>query len=104
MNTQTEGTHQVNKQHLTAFLEDRGVDAILSDYHDDISRGRTGYVALYRFVIGRNEVRILAIRHLRSPEGKVRPKPIFETLPRERRRRYQLRIWGLPEIVWVKMA
>ena len=35
MNTQTERTHQVIKQHLTAFLEDRGVDAILSDYHDD---------------------------------------------------------------------
>jgi plasmid stabilization system protein ParE len=28
-----------------------------------ISYGRTGYVALYRFVIGRDEVRILALRH-----------------------------------------
>jgi len=31
-----------------------------------ISYGRTGYVALYRFVIGRNEVRILALRHQRE--------------------------------------
>ena len=31
-----------------------------------ISYGRTGYVALYRFVIGRDEVRILAIRHQRE--------------------------------------
>jgi plasmid stabilization system protein ParE len=28
-----------------------------------ISYGHTGYVALYRFVISRNEVRVLAIRH-----------------------------------------
>jgi hypothetical protein len=28
--------------------------------------GQTGYVALYRFVIPRNEVRILAIRHQRE--------------------------------------
>lgn len=28
-----------------------------------ISYGQTGYVALYRFVISRDEVRILAIRH-----------------------------------------
>ena len=31
-----------------------------------ISYGRTGYVALYRFVPSRNEVRILAIRHQRE--------------------------------------
>jgi plasmid stabilization system protein ParE len=31
-----------------------------------ISYGRTGYVALYRFVIGRDEVRILALRHQRE--------------------------------------
>ena len=31
-----------------------------------ISYGRTGYVALYRFVPVRNEVRILAIRHQRE--------------------------------------
>jgi len=31
-----------------------------------ISYGRTGYVALYRFVIARQEVRILAIRHQRE--------------------------------------
>ena len=31
-----------------------------------ISYGHTGYVALYRFVIGRDEVRILAIRHQRE--------------------------------------
>jgi plasmid stabilization system protein ParE len=31
-----------------------------------ISYGRTGYVALYRFVVGRDEVRILAIRHQRE--------------------------------------
>ncbi len=28
-----------------------------------ISYGHSGYVALYRFVVSRNEVRILAIRH-----------------------------------------
>lgn len=28
-----------------------------------ISYGRTGHVALYRFVIARDEVRVLAIRH-----------------------------------------
>jgi plasmid stabilization system protein ParE len=31
-----------------------------------ISYGRTGYVALYRYVVGRDEVRILAIRHQRE--------------------------------------
>jgi plasmid stabilization system protein ParE len=31
-----------------------------------ISYGRTGYVALYRFVPARREVRILAIRHQRE--------------------------------------
>ena len=31
-----------------------------------ISYGRTGYVALYRFVPSRREVRILAIRHQRE--------------------------------------
>jgi plasmid stabilization system protein ParE len=31
-----------------------------------ISYGQTGYVALYRFVIPRDEVRILAIRHQRE--------------------------------------
>jgi len=31
-----------------------------------ISYGRTGYVALYRFVVGRDEVRVLAIRHQRE--------------------------------------
>ena len=31
-----------------------------------ISYGRTGYVALYRFVIGRDEVHVLALRHQRE--------------------------------------
>lgn len=31
-----------------------------------ISYGQTGYVALYRFVISRDQVRILAIRHQRE--------------------------------------
>jgi plasmid stabilization system protein ParE len=31
-----------------------------------ISYGHTGYVALYRFVISRNDVRVLAIRHQRE--------------------------------------
>lgn len=31
-----------------------------------ISYGQSGYVALYRFVIARDEVRILAIRHQRE--------------------------------------
>jgi plasmid stabilization system protein ParE len=31
-----------------------------------ISYGRTGYVALYRFVPGRGEVRVLALRHQRE--------------------------------------
>jgi plasmid stabilization system protein ParE len=31
-----------------------------------ISYGRTGFVALYRFVVGRDEVRILAIRRQRE--------------------------------------
>ena len=31
-----------------------------------ISFGRTGYVALYRFVPARSEVRILALRHQRE--------------------------------------
>lgn len=31
-----------------------------------ISFGRTGYVALYRFVPARDEVRILAVRHQRE--------------------------------------
>jgi len=31
-----------------------------------ISYGQTGYIALYRFVVPQNEVRILAIRHQRE--------------------------------------
>jgi plasmid stabilization system protein ParE len=31
-----------------------------------ISYGQTGYIALYRFVIARDEVRILALRHQRE--------------------------------------
>jgi hypothetical protein len=31
-----------------------------------ISYGRTGYIALYRFVLARQEVRILALRHQRE--------------------------------------
>jgi plasmid stabilization system protein ParE len=31
-----------------------------------ISFGRTGYVALYRFVLSENRVRVLAIRHQRE--------------------------------------
>ena len=31
-----------------------------------ISYGRTGYVALYQFVVEREEIRILAIRHQRE--------------------------------------
>ena len=31
-----------------------------------ISYGQTGYIALYRFLIGRDEVRILALRHQRE--------------------------------------
>ena len=31
-----------------------------------ISYGRTGYVALYRFVVPRDEVRVLALRHQRE--------------------------------------
>jgi plasmid stabilization system protein ParE len=31
-----------------------------------ISFGRTGYIALYRFVPGRDQVRVLAIRHQRE--------------------------------------
>jgi plasmid stabilization system protein ParE len=31
-----------------------------------ISYGQTGYVALYRFVVSRDEVRLLALRHQRE--------------------------------------
>jgi plasmid stabilization system protein ParE len=31
-----------------------------------ISHGQTGYVALYRFVVPKNEVRVLALRHQRD--------------------------------------
>ena len=31
-----------------------------------ISYGQTGYVALYRFVVAQNEIRVLAIRHQRE--------------------------------------
>ena len=31
-----------------------------------ISSGNTGYVALYRFVVGQDQVRILALRHQRE--------------------------------------
>ena len=31
-----------------------------------ISYGRTGYLALYRFIVPRNDVRVLAIRHQRE--------------------------------------
>jgi plasmid stabilization system protein ParE len=31
-----------------------------------ISYGESGYIALYRFVVSRDEVRILAIRHQRE--------------------------------------
>jgi plasmid stabilization system protein ParE len=36
-----------------------------------ISFGKTGYVALYRFVPARNEVRVLAIRHQRELDYRV---------------------------------
>jgi plasmid stabilization system protein ParE len=42
----------------------RGVDGYLSELV--ISRGRTGYVAMYRFDIDEEVVRILAIRHQRE--------------------------------------
>jgi len=35
MSTRAKQTEQVLHHHLTAFLEDRGVDAIVADYHDD---------------------------------------------------------------------
>jgi ketosteroid isomerase-like protein len=35
MSTQAKQTEQVLNQHLTAFVEGQGIDAILSDYHDD---------------------------------------------------------------------
>jgi len=31
-----------------------------------ISYGKTGYIALYRFVVARDEVRVLALRHQRE--------------------------------------
>jgi len=31
-----------------------------------ISYGKTGYIALYRFVVARGDVRILALRHQRE--------------------------------------
>jgi plasmid stabilization system protein ParE len=31
-----------------------------------ISYGKTGYIALYRFVVPRDEVRVLAVRHQRE--------------------------------------
>lgn len=36
-----------------------------------ISFGKTGYVALYRFVPARDEVRVLAIRHQRELDYRV---------------------------------
>jgi plasmid stabilization system protein ParE len=42
----------------------RGVDGYLSELV--ISRGRTGYVAMYRFDEAESVVRILAIRHQRE--------------------------------------
>lgn len=40
---------------------------ITADLHElVISFGRTGYVALYRFVAARSEVRVLSIRHQRE--------------------------------------
>ena len=35
MSTDAKQTELVIQQHLRAFLEDQGVDAILSDYHED---------------------------------------------------------------------
>jgi ketosteroid isomerase-like protein len=35
MSTDTKQTERVIHQHLRAFLEGQGVDAILSDYHED---------------------------------------------------------------------
>jgi len=35
MSTQANQTERVLNQHLTAFLEGQGVDAIVSDYHED---------------------------------------------------------------------
>jgi len=35
MSKQAKQTERVINQHLTAFLEGRGVDVILSDYHED---------------------------------------------------------------------
>jgi ketosteroid isomerase-like protein len=35
MSKDAKQTERVIRQHLTAFLEDQGIDAILSDYHED---------------------------------------------------------------------
>jgi ketosteroid isomerase-like protein len=35
MSTPTNQTEQVITQHLSAFIEGRGIEAILADYHDD---------------------------------------------------------------------
>jgi plasmid stabilization system protein ParE len=52
-------------QHLAAHpLVGRRVDGELRELV--ISYGQTGYVALYRFVVARDEVRVLAIRYQRE--------------------------------------
>lgn len=51
--------------HLAAHpLTGRRVDGEIRELI--ISYGQTGYVALYRFVVGADEVRVLALRHQRE--------------------------------------
>jgi addiction module RelE/StbE family toxin len=52
-------------QHLTQHpLVGRRIEGELRELI--ISYGHTGYIALYRFVVQRDEVRVLAIRHQRE--------------------------------------
>ena len=59
-------------QAIRSAVDSLGTHPLLGPrIHDDlrelvISYGTTGYIALYRFLVPQNEIRILAIRHQRE--------------------------------------
>ncbi len=58
------GALQVLKEHpLIGRPAEQGLRELL------ISRGRTGYVALYRYLVASDTVMVLAIRHQRETTG-----------------------------------
>lgn len=67
MNTTTAGTESVVRNHLQAFLEQRGIAAILSDYHEDAQ-----FFTEEKVYQGRQEIEAFFIDFIGSlPDGGI---------------------------------